>query len=133
MLFNILTDSGKKKNSLYQKKCSSYNGKSVTYMLRAFLFYSFLRRQAFFFHTAITLAYQLFFPFNSLKRRILVSEKRLTKVMRKAISSDCLPRGSLAFSLLQLLFLEVYIMSTEVQEHFSGSDCVLGPFHCPLK
>lgn len=39
--------------------------------------------------------------------------------MRKTISSDFLPWDSLAFSLLQLLFLEVYIMSTELQEHFS--------------
>lgn len=76
-LFNILTDSEKKKKSFFiKKKLSSYNGKSVTYILRAFLFYSFLRKQAFFFHTAIRLAYQLFFPLNSFKRRILVSEKR---------------------------------------------------------
>lgn len=49
--------------------------KSVLYTLRAFLLYCSETRQAFFFHIAIRLAYQLFFPLNSLKRSILVSEK----------------------------------------------------------
>lgn len=59
-----------------KKTLSSYNGKAVINMRRAFLFYSSLRRQAFFFHTAIRLAYQLFFPLNSLKISILVLEKK---------------------------------------------------------
>lgn len=60
---------------LLKKRSISYNGKSVIYMLRAFLFYCSLTRQAFLFHTAIRLAYQFFFPLNSPKRSILVSEK----------------------------------------------------------
>lgn len=92
----------------------------MLYALRAFLFYCSLTRQAFFFHIAIRLAYQLFFPLLIHSKEAFLSQKKTpTKVVRKTISSDFLPRDSLAFSVLQLLFLEVYIMSTELQEHFS--------------